>query len=498
MGLFRLGRGYVFRIFLLNGKVIAISLMVLEYQHIIMSIAFELARFVRSASYDGMSQEAAKALKMRLLDSLGCAIPAIDAVPVKMIKEQLEEFGGSKLCTLIGGSKTSPDRAAFYNSALIRYLDFNDSFFAPGETCHPSDNIGSVLAAAEYAQITSKEFLTALAVAYQVQCRLSEEAPVRAKGFDHTVQGAYSTAAGISKALGLDVEETTNAIAISGAANNALRVTRTGQISTWKGIAFPMLGFAATMQCFLAKRGLTGPTEIFEGNKGCMDSIAGKFTIDWAKEDLEKVKETIIKKFNAETHAQSVLEGIMELRRENDINADDISGIEVEIFGVAYHIIGGGMEGAKKTIATKEQADHSLPYMLAVALLDGRVMPEQYDEERIKKDDVQQLLQRIDIREKKKYNSKFPEELNADILIKMKDGKKFSRHKKDFEGFKSRPADWDTVEKKFRKLTKNYAEEKTVNDIIEIVEGFEDNTINDLLRQLSLVGAQNHERFFDG
>jgi 2-methylcitrate dehydratase len=125
-------------------------------------------------------------------------------------------------------------------------------------------------------------------------------------------------------------------------------------------------------------------------------------------------------------------------------------------------------------------------------------MPEQYDEERIKKDDVQQLLQRIDIREKKKYNSKFPEELNADILIKMKDGKKFSRHKKDFEGFKSRPADWDTVEKKFRKLTKNYAEEKTVNDIIEIVEGFEDNTINDLLRQLSLVGAQNHERFFDG
>lgn len=261
----------------------------------LMSIALELAKFVNKASYDMMSQDVVKALKIRLLDSLGCAIGAIEAPPIKIIKEQIKEFGGKELCTLIGGSKTAPDRAAFYNSALIRYLDFNDSFFAPGETCHPSDNIGSVLAASEYANVTSKDFLTALAVAYQVQCRLSEEAPVRAKGFDHTVQGAYATAAGISKALGLDVEETANAIAISGTANNALRVTRTGEISRWKGIAYAMTGFAATMQTFLAKKGLTGAVEIFEGNKGFMDAIAGKFEIDWAKENLEKAKETIIK-----------------------------------------------------------------------------------------------------------------------------------------------------------------------------------------------------------
>lgn len=460
-----------------------------------MSIVLELAKFVNKASYDMLSQDAVKALKIRLLDSVGCAIGAIEASPVKMIREQIKEFGGNELCTLIGGLKTAPDRAAFYNSALIRYLDFNDSFFAPGETCHPSDNIGSVLAASEYAGISSKNFLTAVAVAYQVQCRLSEEAPVRSKGFDHTVQGAYATAAGISKALGLDVEATANAIAISGTANNALRVTRTGHISNWKGIAFAMVGFAATMQCFLAKKGLTGATQIFEGNKGLMNAIAGKFKIDWGKENLEKVKETTIKKFNAETHAQSVLEGIMELRRENQINADNIGKIEIEIFGVAYHIIGGGMEGGKKTIATKEQADHSLPYMIAVALLDGHVLPEQYEPERIKKHDVQQLLQKIDIREREEYNGKFPQELNVDILIRMNDGKNFSKHKKDFEGFKTRPADWNIVEKKFHRLTKNYTEEKTSNAIIKIVKSFEDYSINGLMKQLTEVNTEKLNRF---
>ena len=100
-----------------------------------------------------------------------------------------------------------------------------------------------MLAAAEYADASGREFLTALAVAYQVQCRLSDEAPVRAKGFDHTTQGSYAAAAGVAKALGLDHEQTSNAIAIAGTALNALRVTRTGALSQWKGLAYP---FAAS------------------------------------------------------------------------------------------------------------------------------------------------------------------------------------------------------------------------------------------------------------
>src|SRR5206468_807797 len=167
------------------------------------------------------------------------------------IRAQLEDFGGRPLCTLIGGGATAPDRAALYNGVLVRYLDFNDSYFARGETCHPSDNLAPVLAAAEYASASGRELLTALAVAYQVQCRLSDEAPVRAKGFDHTTQGAYAAAAGAAKALRLNEPEAASAIAIAGTALNALRVTRTGTLSQWKGMAYPFTAFGAIEAVFL-------------------------------------------------------------------------------------------------------------------------------------------------------------------------------------------------------------------------------------------------------
>jgi 2-methylcitrate dehydratase len=232
-----------------------------------MTYAEQLAEFANRASFDDISGAARMQLKIRILDSLGCAIGAFGSGPVQLVREQVEEFDGNGSCTLIGEGRAAPDRAAFYNGALVRYLDFNDSYLAKGETCHPSDNLAPVLAAVEYSNGTGRDLLTALAVAYQVQCRLSDVAPVRAAGFDHTTQGSYAVAAGVSKALGLNPDQTANAIAISGTAFNALRVTRTGRLSNWKGLAYPNTASCCTFVTFLAKRGITGPSEVFEGRR---------------------------------------------------------------------------------------------------------------------------------------------------------------------------------------------------------------------------------------
>jgi 2-methylcitrate dehydratase len=109
----------------------------------------QLAAFVANSSYDDLSARSREALRIRILDALGCAIGALDGEPVRLIRAQVEDFGGTGHCAMIGGGRTPPDRAALYNSALVRYLDFNDSYLAKGETCHPSDNLGSVMAAAE-------------------------------------------------------------------------------------------------------------------------------------------------------------------------------------------------------------------------------------------------------------------------------------------------------------------------------------------------------------
>lgn len=451
----------------------------------------QLASFVVRSSYEDLPDPVRRALKIRILDALGCAIGAIDGEPIRIIRAGIDEFGGSGLCTLIGGGRTAPDRAAFYNSALVRYIDFNDSFLAPHETCHPSDNFGAVLAAAEYADRGGRDLLVALAVAYQVQCRLSLVAPVRDKGFDHTTQGAYAAAAGISKALDLDESRTANAVAISGTAFNALRVTRTGSLSHWKGLAYPNTAFGATHAAFLAMRGITGPLEVFEGNKGFMDSIAGPFTIDWASEDFSLVLQTIVKRYNAEIHSQSAIEGILELKHKHHFEAREIESIDIGIFDVAYNIIGGGEEGDKKTVRTKEQADHSLPYMIAVALLDDRVMPPQYDPSRIVLPDVQTLLRKISISPIAEFSRRFPNEMPCRLTVRLTDGRTLTAEKSDYEGFHTKPMRWDTVIEKFKQVSAPGADASLQDEIITLVDHLEDVPVTVLTELLSRVGVSS-------
>ncbi len=452
-----------------------------------MTHAEQLAAFVVRASYDDLSEDARHQLKIRILDGLGCAIGALNGEPIRLLRRQIEEFNGAEHCTLIGGGKTAPDRAALYNGALVRYLDFNDSYLAKGETCHPSDNLGAVLAASEYAKQSGRKLLTALAVAYQVQCRLSDVAPVRAKGFDHTTQGSYAIAAGVSKALDLDEIRTAHAIAICGTAFNALRVSRTGALSHWKGLAYPNTAFSCTHTTFLAMRGITGPLEVFEGNKGFMDAIAGRFKINWSEEDLQRVTKTILKRYNAEIHSQSALEGILELRREHVLNGEDIAKVEIEIFDVAYNIIGGGEEGDKTIVRTKEEADHSLPYVVAVAILDGQVMPEQYRPDRIQDQDVQTLLRKVTIQPSADYSRRFPEEMPCRITLTLREGRKMVKEKRDYEGFHTRPMSWETAVQKFEKLTASCTERSLCQEIISAVSHIEAIQVSDLAKLLAKV-----------
>ena len=453
-----------------------------------MTVVERLARFVVASSWSDLSEPAREALKLRVLDALGCALGAFGSPPVRAVRAELEEFGGRPLCALIGGGRTAPDRAALYNGALVRYLDFNDSYFAPGETCHPSDNFAPVLAAAEYADASGRELLTALAVAYQVQCRLSDEAPVRARGFDHTTQGAYAAAAGVAKALRLGEAETANAVAIAGTALNALRVTRTGALSQWKGLAYPFASFGAVEAAFLAAQGVTGPAEVFEGNKGFMDSIAGRFHIEWEHEDLERVRRTFLKRYNAEIHSQSALEALLELREAHAIDPAEVERVELETFQVAYDIIGGGEEGAKTQVLTKEQADHSLPYLLAVALLDGQVLPEQFTPERIMRPDVQELLQRIEVHPAADLSARFPTQHACRLRVLLRDGRTFVGAKSDYEGFLTRPMSWERARQKFERLAGPRIQAELATELAGAVADLDELETRDLSTLLERVG----------
>ncbi|WHZ18095.1 MAG: 2-methylcitrate dehydratase [Rhodanobacteraceae bacterium] len=448
-----------------------------------------LAAFIHAADFRDITTAAVEQLKIRILDTLGVAIAALDAPPLVAIRRLTESLGGNADATLIGGGRSAIDRAAFHNIALSRYLDFMDSYLAPGETCHPSDNIGAVLAAAESAGASGKDFLTAVAVAYQVQTRLSDVAPVRARGFDHTVQGAYAVAGAAAKALRLPPEQIANAIAISGTASNALRVTRTGDLSNWKGLAYPEVGKEGVFAALLARAGITGPAQVFEGNKGFKESIAGDFSIDWSREDLESVLRTVVKKHNAEVHSQSAIDAAITIGTQTGFRADAIRAVRVKTFQVAYDIIGGGEEGDKRRIRTKEEADHSLPYLVAVALLDGRVQPQQFAAERIARADVQGLLHRVTVTPQAAFTARFPAEMPTQVEVELYDGTQFCVSAASFQGFTLQPLDWTAACGKFRPLVAPFIDEGLAAKIIECVHHLDSREVRDLTALLAQVPA---------
>lgn len=406
----------------------------------------QLAAFVDRVSLDDLSPGALEQLKIRILDTLGVAIGALDAEPIVAIRGLIEDLGGTGQSTLIGGGKTSPEKAAFLNSALSRYLDFMDAYLAKGETNHPSDNFGATLAAA----------------------------------------------ASAAKALGLPAEQIANAVAMAGTANVALRVTRTGNLRHWKGLAYPHVAKEGTWSALLASRGITGPEEIFEGNKG-FKALAGDYTLDWASEDLESVTRTIIKKYNAEIHSQSALDAALDIRKQDGFNPAHITSIELATFDVAYSIIGGGEGGDKQTIRTKEEADHSLPWVLAVALLDGELNPAQYETERIIADDVQQLMRTVTITPDDSFSDRFPQEMPARLTITLDDGSEdgnvFTAEESAYDGFFTQPLDWAGARAKFDALTTPFADQGLRDEISDIVHGLENHRTSDLTAALARVNT---------
>lgn len=445
-----------------------------------------LAQFVDRASLEMLSDTALEQLKIRVLDTIGVAIGALDAQPLKEIRSLIQDLDAGHGATLFGGGHASPDHAAFFNSALSRYLDFMDAYLAKGETNHPSDNMGAVLAAAEHADASGADFLTAFAVAYQIHARLSDVAPVRDLGFDHTTQGAFAAGAAAAKALGLNAEQIANAAAMAGTANVALRVTRTGDLSHWKGLAYPHVSKEGVFDALLAARGITGPAEVFEGNKG-FKALAGDFEIDWSAEDLEKVTDTIIKKHNAEIHSQSALDAAQAIRRQEGFRAEAISGVELTTFDVAYSIIGGGEEGDKRTIRTKEEADHSLPWMVAVVLLDGELNPEQYDPDRITAEDVQDLMHKVTITPSDEFSDRFPDHMCADLVVTLDDGTQLHASTEDYEGFTTNPLDWEGARRKFDALVSPFAEAEQRDEIAELVHDLENHRIRELTEVLARI-----------
>jgi 2-methylcitrate dehydratase len=465
--------------------------------------AQQIAKFALSKKYNQLLPDIADQLKKHLLDATGSMIQCINSPTIGKLMNQARTLSAQGKCEVPLIGKTSFDRAAQLYTALIRYPDFMDNFLGKEATCHPSDNIGPLLAGAFMENSSGKDFLISMAVGYEIECRMVEEIPVMIKGFDHTLLLAYSITASLCRLLQLTEEQTANALGMAGSSLNPLVACRASYTTEWKGLQSSLVALGCYNIVMLAKEGMTGPVEIFEGNKGFEEEFGMKLEYNWNKDRFELIRKCILKGFNAEVHTQSVLEGALELKRKHEINPSGIEQITVKTFLTTYHIVGGGAYGDRMNVHSKEQADHSLPYVLAATLLDDHLYPEQLLPSRINKSDVQRLLKKVKVETKfplhkpmkvagmiDPYTKAYPDKMMAEIIIKMKDGRSHSIEVEDFYGFHTRPMSWEDVILKFRKLTGKVISVKMQDELIEIISNLEQYDMKELISLISRAGKR--------
>ena len=440
-----------------------------------MELAERLARYALSLRYSRLDGRTVKETKGRIVDALGCAIGAFDERPVALARRAVARLGGTKGATILGTtSTTSPDLATFVNGLMVRYFDYNDTYLSK-EPAHPSDNLAPVLAVGEAEGSTGKEVIAAAVAAYEVQCRLCDAADIRHRGWDHVNYGLVSTPLAASKLMGLGVREAAHSVNIALNAHIAMRQVRAGELSMWKGASFANAARNGVFAATLAKEGMTGPAPIFEGEMGFFRQVSGPFELDpdafGGGSGRYKINETYIKYWPAEYHAQSAIWAALEVRKRV-AKPEAIESVTVETHEAGYTILGKDRE--KWDPKTKETADHSLPYMVAMALLRGTVDNSTYSDRNLSDPRNLALVGKVRVVEDPVLTAMYPSEgMPNRVRVTLAGGTEVTAQVDVPRGHPLNPMSAEEIEGKFLRLASPKLGGKRAREVLKRIWGLD-------------------------
>ncbi len=422
----------------------------------------KIAAWVKNLDYADLDDMTVHEVKRRIIDSIGCALGAYYSDP-GMITRALAESRNDTRGGIIWGSNhsTSPDLATFANGTLIRYLDYNDTYLSL-EPAHPSDNLSAAIAVAQATGKTGRDVILAAVIGYEIQCRLCDAASLRVHGWDHVYYGALSTAMLAGKLWDLDEEVLEHALGIAGVCNIATRQTRTGQMSMWKACAFANAARNGVFAADLARRGMTGPYEIFEGPKGVFNQLTGAFDVKLGGAGDFMINKTYIKYWPAEYHSQSAIEAILALRPK--IGNGEVRSIHIGSFEAAVSIIGSEPEKWRPT--SRETADHSMAYCVAVALIDGDVTVRSFDDHRLTDPKILTLMDKTKITENPELNAGYPKGIPNHLTVTLADGTTLENRVDYPRGHNLNPMTDDEVVAKFKRLADGVVSDRTAERVL--------------------------------
>ena len=454
-----------------------------------MSITQQMAQFALNLRYEDIPDVSLVEARRFLLDSLGCAFTAEQNEDMLAAHRYIEKLGGTPEATIIGsGLRTNAPNAAFMNSLLIRAIDYNDIFWKQ-DPSHPSDIIPAALAAGEKANQNTRELLVGIIIAYELELRwcLAATPGVRERGWHHATLTQFVSPFVAARMLGLDEAQTIAAAGISGSSHFTLGGVVAGHLTNMKNTADPMATEAGVRAALLASEGYTGPVEVIEGKEGLIEVLNN---VEWSTDEMIKglgkdfiITECGYKPFPTEALTHQPITATLNLCHAHKLKPENISKVLVKTTTRGADILS---DPSKYKPTTKETADHSLPYCIAAAVVDGNVLPSSFNEDKLKDPKIWDMLSKIEVVADPEIDAMFPATKRAIVSVTTTAGQTFTEQVDHAKGSPESPMTDDELIAKFKANSDGFISESRQQEIVDTiwVMGKKDLKISDFMKLL--------------
>lgn len=459
----------------------------------------ELARWTLS-DYPAYSDPlVARQAKLLILDSLACALAALNVRAPRCVAELIADLGGKPSCSMIGGrTRTSITNAVLMNGALVRSLDFNDVqfFIKEGKLSvagHCSDNIPVALAAGERFDSPGEDILRSIVMAYELFKRLRQLMPFTS-AWDGTSVSGLVAAAMFGRLAGFDEQKQAHALALAAARCATPSVVRWGKLSGAKNLANSLIAQSGVQAALLADRGITGPLEVLRHRGGMhqvFDPELGLESLWRPLDDTPFIMVSQIKPYACIGTAQSAIAAALDLHQEVGDQLDGITRIDVVMADLPMIRKQQG-EIERQFPRTREAADHSFTFLPAVAMAEGEMTDRQFRNRRWEDPDMTRLIGLTELSVDPGLAARAPGSMPSRIRVSFADGRIAEREclYQPGHSFIDRGLNAAVVEQKFNRIAGELYDDEQLAQIRDEVMGLDKRGIGTLMGLLRVAARK--------
>ncbi|NOY55944.1 MAG: MmgE/PrpD family protein [Actinobacteria bacterium] len=455
-------------------------------------ITAPMARWAADLTFADLSEEAIHEAKRFLLDSLGCALGGYTQHDVKILLDVLDETAGSGPATVIGtGKRVDAVSASFANALMVRAMDYNDIYWQQ-DPSHPSDIIPGALALVERGDGDGKELCVGIILGHEFEMRLCEAAfpGIRERGWHHATLTAFAAAFVAGRMLHLDAERIQHAVGISGSSHATFGAVTAGKLTMMKNTVDPLATQRGVLAGLLAERGYTGPEHVIDGKEGLVETLGPEWKLGVLTDKLGqswRITRCGMKAFPTEALTHTPISAVLDLVTEHDLAADDVEQVHIRSLARAADILA---DPSKYEPRNRETADHSLPYVIAAALVDRQVTPLQFTIAKIEDPQIRAQLNKVVVVADPEIEKDFPARQRVGVTITTKDGRTFTKDLDYPKGHPNNPLTSTEIEEKFDALAApvmSSGRRRQIKDAVWNLENLD--SVRDLTDLLRVDGA---------